>query len=407
MDVYAVIAEFNPFTKAHERVLSKIRSAGASHIIAIMSGDYVQRGTFAVFDKYVRAKCALACGADLVVELPVIWSLATAERFAFGGAAIADLSGIVSHLAFGAETDDIELLKRAAATALDPGTDALVREYVKNGSTYPQAQQAAMADATGIDADIFRAPNNILAIEYLKALIRLRSAVAPVVLKREGQAHGETLPDGQYSSASAVRAKLLADYGKYGPQFPREELTEMMPSAAADIVLEAIREGRGPADPIYADRAMLAVLRRLTPSDYLKYCDVSEGLENRLYRAVCDAADMQSALALAQTGRYTNSRIRRAYMTAYLGINKDLMQRSPQYIRVLGFTKQVRQLLSYMHDAPAPKLPCVVRNSDLDDLPSAAREIAEVDSRARDLYSLACRSVRPCGTNETDGIVVL
>lgn len=319
----AVICEFNPFHNGHKYLLESAKKVLKEPIIAIMSGSFTQRGEVAVCDKFVRAKSALENGADLVLELPVVFSLSGAEGFAKAGAAIASAFDCTNHLAFGSESGDCGLLKRSANAVCDERVQALVRDGMKNGGYYPRELESAVKTVFGDEiSSVLCEPNNILAVEYIKALSS--TSVEPFSVARTGAAHDSRIADNDLASASHIREMLRngENAKKYAPYVPDEiTFSENL------------------------DRPLLYRLRTMTREEISKLPDVGEGLENRIADAAMQCSASAEIADFVKTKRYTHARIRRILACALLGIEKAHTQIPIEYVRVLGFTKDGAELL--------------------------------------------------------------
>lgn len=319
----AVICEFNPFHNGHKYLLESAKKVLKEPIIAIMSGSFTQRGEVAVCDKFVRAKSALENGADLVLELPVVFSLSGAEGFAKAGVAIASAFDCTNHLAFGSESGDCELLKKSANAVCDERVQALVRDGMKNGGYYPRELESAVKAFFGDEvSSVLCKPNNILAVEYIKALSG--TSVEPFSVARTGAAHDSRIADNDLASASHIREMLRngENAKKYAPYVP-DEITF----------------------PENLDRPLLYRLRTMTREEISKLPDVGEGLENRIADAAMQCSRSAEIADFVKTKRYTHARIRRILACALLGIEKAHTQIPIEYVRVLGFTKDGAELL--------------------------------------------------------------
>lgn len=319
----AVICEFNPFHNGHKYLLESAKKVLKEPIIAIMSGSFTQRGEVAVCDKFVRAKSALENGADLVLELPVVFSLSGAEGFAKAGVAIASAFDCTNHLAFGSESGDCELLKKSANAVCDERVQALVRDGMKNGGYYPRELESAVKTVFGDEvSSVLCKPNNILAVEYIKALNG--TGVEPFSVARTGVAHDSRIADNDLASASHIREMLRngENAKKYAPYVPDEiTFSENL------------------------DRPLLYRLRTMTREEISKLPDVGEGLENRIADAAMQCSTSAEIADFVKTKRYTHARIRRILSCALLGIEKAHTQIPIEYVRVLGFTKDGAELL--------------------------------------------------------------
>ena len=312
----AVICEFNPFHNGHAHLLSRARELCGGGVLAVMSGSFTQRGEAAVCSKFERAKTALENGADLVAELPVVRAVSNAQRFAGGGVQIAKSFDCVTHLAFGCETAEIRLLEAAAGSADNPRVGERVRELMKQGDYYPRAFQTAVKELCGSEtASVLGSPNNILAVEYIRAL--KGTGIKPVPVARAGSVHDTEIRSGGIASASYVRSLLRSgrDASAYVPRVPGEITREEN-----------------------LERAMLYRLRTMTAGDFAALPDVGEGLENRIADAVKKYNSTEEILSAVKTKRYTLARLRRILVCALLGITEELQSKNACYVRVLGMT---------------------------------------------------------------------
>ena len=367
MKVTGVIAEYNIFHNGHKYQIDKIKS-NSDAVVAVMSGSFVQRGAVAIADKWTRAKAALMCGVDLVIELPVIYSLNTAQKFAQGAISILDALGTVDELCFGSECGDIEALCRAAEILDNEPKEvsAKIKSMISKGKCYPAAIEAAYDGI--IPNNLFAFPNNILAIEYIRAINAAGSRIKPVTIKRRGAAHDSAEADNGFASASAIRKMMTAG----------EDISEFIPPE----VFEIMKNADAPYSQKNLDAAVTAVLR-MADTEYLaKINDVSEGLENRIKAAAASAASIEEIADKIKTKRYTRTRINRIIFSALLGLTKDLCALPPYYIRVLGMNSTGRILLREINEKCA--LPVIIKTADY----KKADRIFKAEMRATDIASL-------------------
>ena len=322
MKIIGVICEYNPFHLGHKKQFDLIRKeiGEDAAIVCLMSGNFVQRGYPAIFHKSLRAAAAIECGADLVLELPPIFALWSAEGFAAGGVKI--LSKFCDYLCFGAESGTAESLMATAAALLSPEfSDALGKELDK-GVSFAAARQQAVA-AMGIDASLLEKPNDILGIEYCKAILARNCAMVPFVINRSGNYHAAE-PEPENPSATSLR-KLLQEGAPWQTYVPAE---------AAAIFENA---------PIYTlaagERSVLARLRTMTNEEFETTPFGSEGLWRKFMRNCRNCATLQEILTATKSKRYARSRLDRMVMCAFLGLTVEEMQLSPPYVRVLGFNE--------------------------------------------------------------------
>ena len=330
MTVAAVVCEYNPFHNGHLKQFRQIRGRFGEEtpIVCIMSGDFVQRGQPAVFAKEVRAKAAVECGASLVLELPVTCALASAEGFAYGAAEILNRLGVVSHLCFGSECGDLQALTDTAAALERPDFGAALRRELEQRDSFAAARQRALA-AIGVNGACLSRPNDILAVEYCKALLRLKSAIEPVTFTRAGSYHAQA-PERENPSATSLRQLDSVS-----------EWKDYVPEAALACYQDAViyRQEHG-------ERSVMAVLRRLPDEAFETVPFGSEGLWRRFRRACRQEAGVEQIIDAVKSKRYARSRIARMTMCAYLGLTEADMAAQPPYVRVLAMDERGRQVLA-------------------------------------------------------------
>ncbi len=356
MKTIGIIAEYNPFHKGHEAQLRLLqeRFGADCAIVVALGGCFTQRGEAALFTKYARAEAAVQCGADLILELPLPWAASSAEGFARGGVGVLDALGCVDALAFGSECADPGKLERIAVLTAEEGYDALLREALAGGIGYAAARQKALEALAGEALPELGARNDILGVEYLRALKAQGSAMTPLVLPRLGA----------FPPASELRG--MADFL---PELPEE---------AAKVFRRETSLGRR-AEPERLDAAILARLRSMTESELAALPGAAEGLQNRLQKAALAAGTVEGLVALATTKRYPAARIRRMALAALLGIPAGAEKGLPPYLRVLGLNERGARLL---HNAK-PVLPVVTKPAD------GRGPIFELEARACGIYALA------------------
>ena len=363
MQTVGVICEYNPFHLGHARQLELLRQklGPETAIVCLMSGNYVQRGEPAIFDKCVRARAAVEAGASLVLELPVTYALRSAEGFAAGGVRI--LSGLgCGFLGFGCESGDGDASLRAAEASCMPEFEQALHTNMQTGLSYAAARQRAL-EALGQDGQLLMKPNDILAFEYCRALLTQNSPMRPLAVLRPGDYHAYT-PDAENPSATAVRRLILSggDWRRYVPA-------------------ECLYEEAAPHTLIWGERAMLARLRGLEKQDWARAAHGSEGLWSKVWRAVQTQPDYESILAAAKSRRYPRTRLQRLLLCAYLGIDAGQLAEVPPYVRALAFDEQGQTLL---RQAKKRGEICLVNAGQRPpDLPYYAMEC-----RAADLYTL-------------------
>ena len=324
-----IVCEYNPFHRGHRQQIGIIREkfGAETGIICAMSGNYVQRGHPAVFEKTLRAEAALRCGADLVVELPVTTALSSAEGFASGGVAV--LSKLCDGLCFGAETADPDLLEQTAQTLLSADFPPLLRRELDKGRSFPAARQAAL-EAMGLSGKLLESPNNILAVEYCKAILRQSSPMKPLPIFRAGSYHAE---EADFENPSATSLRLRLQKGL--------DISEYLPEAAGQVFAGA------PIHTLEAgERAVLGKLRTMSEAEFEALPFGTEGLWRKLMRESRSQATLEDIASAVKSKRYTRSRIDRMILCAYLGITAEMMNTDIPYVRVLGFSNRGREILN-------------------------------------------------------------
>ncbi len=371
--IIGIAAEYDPFTNGHAEHIRRTRSVLGEDcaVVCVMSGSFTQRGEPACLGKFARARAAVEGGADLVLELPTDFALASAERFAFGAASVLDALGCVDAMSFGSESGDAEELAEIAGVLLDPEIDALIRAELALGAPYAAARQRAAEKLSGRKLPARGRPNDILAIEYIKALRRLGSGVEPVAILREG-AHDADGP--RFPSASVLRAALRRGGRVDG----------MTPPACADLIRAEIEAGRAPVSSEALETAVLARLRSMKQEDFIALPDSGDGLAERMLKAVSRARTLAELYELTKTRRLAMSRIRRAAMCAFLGVTAESRAASPLYIRVLAAGEKGRAVLK----KKTRRLPLVTKAASAKKLDEAALSEFMLDVRASDLRSL-------------------
>ena len=338
MKIAGVIAEYNPFHKGHQFHLSRARElTGADYVIVVMSGNYVQRGTPAMFDKYTRAEAALRSGADLVLELPVSAATGSAEYFASGAVKILADTGIVTDLCFGSECGSLmDLQKLADILAKEPEEyQILLRKYLKEGMSFPAARAHAVKDyAPDLASDLLDAPNNLLGLEYLKALKRLHSTILPHTIQREGNAyHDITITDERSASASGIRDALMKSQGIF-----TDRILQQLPFPE----LYKDYEGLSPISENSFSLPLLQKLRALQDQPLEQYFGVSAELSNRIWNRLDEFSSFSGFTDLLKTRELTRTSVSRALLHVLL----DVREYKPASVfRVLGFRKSSGILL--------------------------------------------------------------
>jgi len=326
LKIAGIICEYNPFHLGHKKQIDLLKQDRDTAVVCLMSGNFVQRGAPAIVDKQLRAKAAVQCGADLVLELPVTTALQSAEGFAAGGVSI--LSRLCTHLCFGAETGDKDILMDIAQALLSADFTLALRTKLDAGLSFPAARQQALEEM-GLPGSVLQQPNNILAVEYCKAIISQNAHMEILPIIREGGYH-DLLADQENPSATAVRQLMLTG----------DNWEHFVPETAAKCFcctqLHTLHAG---------ERAILGQLRRMEDADFEAIPYGSEGLWRKLMHAARSKSSLEDILTETKSKRYTRSRLDRMVMCAFLGITQDILSTPAPYVRILAFNDTGRQIL--------------------------------------------------------------
>ena len=400
MKTYGIICEYNPFHNGHAYQIEEARKNGATHIVAIMSGNSVQRGDVAMIDKFARAKVAVNNGVDLVVVMPVVYSLSSANFFARAGIMMLGALGCVDGISFGSECGDIELLKNAAVASLNMTTkenfEAKVKPHLDSGLSFPAAMQQAIAiDQGPMIASVFDSPNNTLAVEYLKAMKMMNLEFELHTIKRKGAAHDSlTASDDGFASGTLIRQMIEDD----------EDISAFVPKDMADIVKE------------YDDKNMLAyfdnlerellyVLRSNIPPTIAECPDVDPGLANLIFRAGIDSNSIDEFMEKAAGNHYTAARIRRILLNLYIGTKASDLMIMPPYGRILALNENGAEILKAAKEKAEGNKLAIPFGTSLKDIvelnsPPISRFV-DISNRSTNLYGLASREIRHCAEEFT------
>ncbi len=380
MNVTAIISEYNPLHKGHlYHIETAKKETNADYIIAIMSGNFVQRGTPAIMDKYARAEAALKSGVDLVLELPTMYATASAEYFALGGVSLANTLGCVTHLSFGSEYGQADKFMEAAKLLLNEPEEMKLplKEALKEGLSYPAARAHAVKVSHPELADILEEPNNILGIEYCKALLKTKSKIIPHTVKRQGQDYHSESTDTGFASATGIRKILGTD---------SENNRQILAAQLAPAAYGLLRGQFGQAPLNEDDFSMLLRYKLITENraHLTEYFGVTRELSNRIYKHLNEFESFSSFAELLKTKNITRTAINRALLHILLDIKTTDVQAVTKrgcvdYIRVLGFRKEAAGLLKEFSDIP--EIPLITN-------PSAAPVLCEIDIRADQIYQM-------------------
>ena len=373
MKICGIVCEYNPFHSGHRYLIDECRRTLGEEtaVVCVMSGDFVQRGEAAIFDKHARARAAVAGGADLVFELPLPWCMAPAETFARGGVGLLGAMGCVTHLAFGSECGDLSALTETAELLLRGEVQEEIRARMTDGLSFAAARQRAAEAVAGKALPALSTPNDILALEYLKAAQAQRLTLTPLAVQRRGAGHDERAGGG-FASASMLREKLSAGEN-IGPYLPPEAFDVLHAASMRDLrVIET---------------ALLSRLRAIPEAAFAAAPDVSEGLEHRVCRAARTAPGIEDAARDAAGKRYPCARVRRIMLAAALGLRAGDSDGIPPYLRVLAMNARGKALLRAMEQTAAR--PLLTKPAHVRLLGGEAERIFSLGAGAADLCALA------------------
>lgn len=388
--VLGIVAEYNPFHNGHlYHITESIKQTGARYVVCVISGNFVQRGNTSIIDKWSKAKMALASGADLVIELPTVYSISSAENFAEGAIKILNSLKVVDTLSFGMETTDISTLNNIANVLYNEPKEyvSILSHELKKGNSYPKAREnALMMYLNNIKryANIMSGSNNILGIEYLKALKKTKSTMTPVGIKREKVLYNDEYMVDEFASATAIRKMLITGQ--------LSDIRKVMPKSSYMILGEELKKGHYVIDISKFEKEIIYKLRMMSIDEIKNLPDVSEGLEYTLKNAAASCNTVEELINIVKSKRFTQTRIQRILLYALLDIDRKQMTISRKvdpYVRVLGFNKKGKELISQIARIN-PKLEIVtsvkkymdtVTNKNL-------RQMLQKDITATNIYTL-------------------
>ncbi|MFR8104615.1 MAG: nucleotidyltransferase [Clostridia bacterium] len=388
--VLGIIAEYSPFHNGHlyHLVESKNR-AGAEAVICVISGNFMQRGIPSVIDKWTKTEMALLCGADLVIELPTVYSISSAENFAQGAIKILNSLKLIDTISFGSETSDIQILDKFASVLYQEPKEyvSILNHELSKGFSYPKARENALLmylNDIRKYANVLSSPNNILGIEYLKALKRLKSPITPMTIKREKVGYHDNSTVNGFASATAIRKMITQEKFK--------EIQNVVPENIYSILEEKIKKGNTVPGIERFEKEILYTFRKMSLSQIAELPDVNEGLEHSIKKAASSCNNIKDFITIVKSKRYTQTRIQRIALYALLGITKKdiaISQKVTPYIRVLGFNSIGKHLISEIN-LLNPKLDIIVSVKRYLDIISNKnlKRLLETDILATDMYTL-------------------
>ncbi len=394
MAVLGIVAEFNPFHNGHRHLIEEAGKAeDFAAIVCVMSGNFVQRGEPALCNKWARARMALNCGADLVIEIPFCFAARSAYYFARAAVQLLSRTGVVTHIAFGSENGNIQTLKKMAAIlAHEPQQyKTILKKNLSRGLSFPLARSKSLQEFTdnsdGELENILLGSNNILAIEYLRVIEEENLALVPLGIPRKGSKYHSTKLS-TFSSATAIRNALNSS-GK------TEAIAAAMPAASLEILAEEIQHGRAPVLPDALEQAILFKLRSLHIKDLEKIYEISEGLEYRFKEAAVSCGNLDELRKSIKSKRYSLTRINRTLLYSLFSLSKNQAahfdKHGPLYLHILGFSAKGRKILQEIKIKSKVKI--LNRGSDVRKACnqaglSSSGDMIALDVYAGDIYSL-------------------
>ena len=397
MKVNGIVAEYNPFHNGHAYQLQHAKEANdANYTIIVMSGNFMQRGAPALLDKFTRTKMALENGADLVLELPTRYAASSAEFFAKGSVALFDKLGVTTNLCFGSECGNAAKLQRAAKALLRADFPDALREELAKGLSFAAARESAARALIGEDDAVLREPNDILGVEYCKALLQSGSTIAPLAILRKVVGHNGGAAKG-FASASHIRELLTNG----------EDASAYLTAESAAIYARECAAGRAPVTMQNAERAVLSRLRAMCEEDFARYDSGNEGLYRRFYDAARTAASADELISAVKTKRYAYARLRRMLLAAYLDVTAADVPPEVPYLRVLACNERGRKLLKTIKKTGSA--PVLTKSADVRALSEEAQKLFALTARAADQYVLAYPELRAARGSSawTEGPVIV
>lgn len=407
--VLGIIGEYNPFHNGHLYHIAKSKEeTGANYVICVISGNFVQRGNTSIINKWAKAKMALVNGADLVIELPTIYSISSAENFAEGAIKILNSLKIVDTLSFGMETKDISILNNIANVLYAEPKEyvTILAHELQKGNSFPKAREnALMMYLNDIKkyANVLSGSNNILGIEYLKALKKTKSDIMPVGIKREKVLYNDEYMVDEFASATAIRKMLMTR------QF--DDIRKTMPRSSYQILGQELKDGHYVIDLSKFEKEIMYALRKMTIEQIKNLPDVTEGLEVSIKNAAESCNKLDDLINIIKSKRFTQTRIQRILLYALLGIDKkkmDVARKISPYVRVLGLNNKGKQLLSeIVRNNPKINIITSVKKY-MDNVGNKnLKEMLQTDIFATNIYTLGYESDSWANLDYTNKIITM
>lgn len=406
--VLGIIAEYNPFHNGHLLHLEKSKKiCGAQYSVCIMSGNFVQRGNTSIVNKWAKAEMALKSGVDLVLELPTVYSISSAENFAEGAIKLLNSLKIVDTVSFGSENSDINVLNRISSILQEEPKQylELLNLELKKGLSFPKARENAILLYLNDEKylNILNQPNNTLAIEYLKALKKYKSHISPISVKREKVFYNSNCIVDEYASATAIRNMIIHE------QF--NDIRKVVPTSSYNLLMDEIEKGHLVIDISKFEKEILYAIRRLSADDIKNIPEVTEGLENAIKNASNSCNNLSELINIVKSKRYTQTRIQRILLYILLNITKKdmyLSRKNIPYARILGYSPQGKELISEIYRAN-PKITLITSVKNFLDSSNnkTYKYMLNKDILATNIYTLAYNNNSTANLDYTKKIVTL
>ncbi|QUH26243.1 nucleotidyltransferase [Serpentinicella alkaliphila] len=397
MKILGLVTEYNPFHNGHLYHLNQSKEiTGATHTIAVMSGNFLQRGEPALIHKWARAEMAVRCGVDLVIELPTIFACSTAELFALGSVSLLNELNAVNYICFGSESGNLKLLNDIAHIIVNSSKEynEKIKYFLSEGMSFPVARSLSIIEYLKTSKtlnkeeifeleQIIKSPNNILAIEYLKALIKRNSPITPYTITRIKAGYHSLSLEESIASATAIREHI----NKYNSL---DKIESVMPDASFRMLHDLFKEQIGPISTMDMSQSIMTILRREDPTNLKRFFDVTEGLENKLHTSSLQTESLEELYSSVKSKRYTTTRIQRICMHILLNLTKDMVekygQKPPPYARILAFNNKGRDILRLCNKQS--NIPLINKVSLFKPETLMQEELLKLDIRATNIYSL-------------------
>lgn len=409
-NVVGIIGEYNPFHNGHKYHLEESkRILNADYTVAVISGNFVQRGNVSIVDKWTKAEMALNNGIDLVIELPTIYSISSAENFAYGAIKTLDLLNIVDYVSFGSEFGNLDVLDKFADIFYRQPSEyvSILNHELSKGISFPKARENAVLmylNDIRKYSNVLSSPNNILGIEYLKALKKSKSHIHPLTIKRENVGYNEIGISNNFASATSIRNMIINN--------KLSKLPYVMPKETYKILYNSFQKGHYVKDISRFEKEIIYTLRKMSLAEIANLPDVVEGLEHSIKNAANSCNTLNEFMNIIKTKRYTTTRIQRILIYALLGITKKDMKESTKnipYIRVLGFNKKGKELLSVISNSNKNigVITSVKKYLDYGNPSKYSKNMLNIDINATNIYTIGYQKDSWSNLDYTHNMVIL